>query len=186
MQCCTVHVSQERNTVTGRLRKVTHAWHRYHIVHYLPSPPNPTLIQSATSNIYNFALVCAFLRIGSIFVAFMTSPLTLSFPLMNSFCAFALPATRFPKSPSLSDSVTVAFLGGAPLPTVPLSFRSMYHDSVAPAPFFSVKANTAPPFAIASFRPASSAFRDCAIASKAADEGKASAVRGEGMLARRT
>jgi hypothetical protein len=40
---------------------------------------------------YSLALFWAFFRIGSILVAFMTSPLTFSFPLMYSFCAFALP-----------------------------------------------------------------------------------------------
>ena len=61
------------------------------------------LIQSL---IYSFAFVWAFLRIGSIFVAFITSPLTFSFPDMNSRCAFALPLTSFPKSSSDSVSVT--------------------------------------------------------------------------------
>jgi hypothetical protein len=42
---------------------------------------------------YNLALVLflAFIRMGSILVAFITSPLTFNFPLMYSFCAFALP-----------------------------------------------------------------------------------------------
>ena len=57
--------------------------------------------------IYSFALApCAFLRIGSIFVAFITSPLTFNFPAMNSRCAFALPATSLPKSSSERDRVT--------------------------------------------------------------------------------
>ena len=55
---------------------------------------------------YNFALFCAFLSMGSIFVAFITSPLTFSFPLMNSFCAFALPEMSFANSTSLRMSVT--------------------------------------------------------------------------------
>jgi hypothetical protein len=93
---------------------------------------------------------------------------------MNSFCALALPVTSFPKFSSLSDSVTLAFFGGSPLPTSPFSLRSMYHDSVAPALFFSVKAKMAPPFLMASWRPASSFLREVWIASKAADEGKAS------------
>ena len=37
------------------------------------------------------ALLWAFLRMGSILVAFITSPFTLSLPLMYSFCAFAFP-----------------------------------------------------------------------------------------------
>ena len=55
---------------------------------------------------YNLALVCAFFRMGSILVAFMTSPLTLSFPDMNSRCALALPETSLPKSSSESERVT--------------------------------------------------------------------------------
>lgn len=34
--------------------------------------------------IYSLALVCAFFKMGSILVAFITSPLTLSFPDMKS------------------------------------------------------------------------------------------------------
>lgn len=71
--------------------------------------------------------------------------------------------------------VTLAFFpsGASPLPTVPDSFKSMYHDSALPA-FLSWKAKIAPPFFIASLRSASFAERDAAMASKAADEGKAS------------
>ncbi len=50
--------------------------------------------------IYNFALVCAFFKIGSMWVAFMTSPLIFSFPDINNACAFAFPLTSFPKSSS--------------------------------------------------------------------------------------
>ena len=57
--------------------------------------------------IYNLAPIWAFLRMGSILVAFMTSPRTLSLPLMNSFCAFALPATSFAKSASERRSFTI-------------------------------------------------------------------------------
>lgn len=57
--------------------------------------------------IYSLALVWAFFRIGSILVAFITSPLTLSFPDMNSRCAFASPATNLPKSSSDSERVTI-------------------------------------------------------------------------------
>lgn len=50
----------------------------------------------------------------------------------------------------------------------------MYHDLVAPELFFRVKAKMALPFLMASARPASSEEREEAIASKAAEEGKAS------------
>jgi hypothetical protein len=111
---------------------------------------------------------------GSIFVAFMTSPLTFNLPLINSFCALALPATNCPKSLSLSTSVTAAFLpsGASPLPTVPVSFKSMYHESVSPEVFLSVKAKIAPPFLMASLRSASEAEREREISSKAAEAGK--------------
>jgi hypothetical protein len=57
--------------------------------------------------IYNLAPIWAFLRMGSILVAFMTSPRILSLPLMNSFCAFALPVMSFAKSASERRSVTI-------------------------------------------------------------------------------
>jgi hypothetical protein len=123
---------------------------------------------------YNLGPDCAFFNIGSNFVAFITSPLTFSFPPMNSFCAFALPCTNCPKSLSLSTSVTAAFLpsGASPLPTVPVSLRSMYQESVSPAVFLSVKAKMAPPFLMASLRSASEAEREREISSKAAEAGK--------------
>jgi hypothetical protein len=106
----------------------------------------------------------------------MTSPLTFNLPLINSFCAFALPATNCPKSLSLSTSVTAAFLpsGAVPLPTVPVSFRSMNHESVSPEVFLSVKAKMTPPFLMASCLSAGELERDWEMASKAAEEGKAS------------
>lgn len=56
---------------------------------------------------HSFGLaVCAFLSTGSIFVAFMTSPLIFNFPDMNSRCACVFPATNFANSSSDSDSVT--------------------------------------------------------------------------------
>src|SRR3569833_1277920 len=55
---------------------------------------------------YNLALVCAFLRIGSNLVAFITSPLILSLPDMKSLWALPLPVTRLPKSSSDSIRVT--------------------------------------------------------------------------------
>lgn len=68
----------------------------------MPSPsPNASPLRP-----HNLALVCAFLSTGSIFVAFMTSPLIFNFPAMNSRCACVLPATILPKSSSDSDSVT--------------------------------------------------------------------------------
>ena len=131
------------------------------------------MLPALPSTTYNFAPVCAFFNIGSILVAFITSPLTFNLPLMNSFCAFALPATSWPKSLSLRINVTAAFLpsGAGPLPTVPLSLRSMYHDSSLPA-FLSVKEKMAPPFLMASLRSASEEERERAISSKAAEEGK--------------
>lgn len=70
----------------------------------MPSPPpNATHLRP-----HSFALVCAFLSTGSIFVAFMTSPLIFSFPDMNSRWACVLPATILPKSSSDNDSVTAA------------------------------------------------------------------------------
>lgn len=96
---------------------------------------------------------------------------------MKSFCAFAFPVTSLPKFSSLSDSVTEAFLGGAPLPTSPVSFRSMYQDSVAPDAFLRSKAKIALPFLMASLRPASSFLSEDAMASKAAEEGKASGMK---------
>jgi len=56
---------------------------------------------------HSLAFVCAFFRIGSILVAFMTLPVIFSLPLMNSFCAFALPEMSFAKSTSESLRVTV-------------------------------------------------------------------------------
>lgn len=51
---------------------------------------------------------------GSILVAFMTAPLTFSLPLMNSFCALALPETSLPKFSSERLSVTVAHVSVRP------------------------------------------------------------------------
>jgi hypothetical protein len=184
------------------------------------------------------ALLWAFLRMGSSLVAFMTSPLTFSFPLMKSFCALALPATRSEKVASVRLRVTrrggrrhvlvfrcgysqsffrfsvgfcffvpslrhmpyddqrrifsrigvllkrqrkknedspPAFLpaGAAPLPRVPVSFRSMYQACSLPALFLRLKAKMAPPFLMASLRSAS-LWRADAMASKAAEEGNAS------------
>ena len=135
------------------------------------------------------------MRIGSILVAFITSPFTLSLPLMYSFCAFALPAMSFANWSSAKMRLTERLIcqpdamlqviekgnlppgflpsGARPLPTVPVSFRSMCQLSCSPCSFFSVKAKMAPPFWMASLRSASLERAD-AIASKAADEGQAS------------
>lgn len=146
-------------------------------IYFIHSPSPPSFLLPHI--IYNFATVCAFLRIGSNLVAFITSPLTFNLPLINSFCAFALPATSLPKSASLRTSVTAAFLpaGAAPLPTVPDSLRSMYHDSSLPA-FLRVNAKTAPPFLMASWRSASEAERAREISSKAAEAGKSAGGAG--------
>lgn len=70
--------------------------------------------------------------------------------------------------------------GAVPRPTVPLLFRSTYQLSCLPSAFLSVKAKTAPPFLIASLRPASSEEREEEMASKAVELGKES--RGVGWL----
>jgi hypothetical protein len=100
----------------------------------------------------------------------MTSPLTFNFPLINSFCAFALPSTSFWNSASFKTSVTFAFLpsGATPRPTVPLSFRSSL-----PA-FLSVKAKMPLPDLMAALRSAGEAEREDWMASKAVEEGKSS------------
>ena len=69
-----------------------------------------------------------------------------------------------------------AFLpsGTSPLHISPLSFRSIYQLSVVPDVFFSVNANIALPFLMASLRSASFDFSDSLMRSKAADDGKAS------------
>lgn len=72
-------------------------------------------------------------------------------------------------------NIPLAFLpsGAVPLPTVPLSFRSMYQSLVSFCAFLSVKAKTAPPFLMASLRSESSESAD-EMRSKAAEDGKAS------------
>ena len=68
-------------------------------------------------------------------------------------------------------------LGASPLPTSPFSFRSICQLSVFPSLFFSVNAKTALPFFTASFRSASSDWRELLMASKAAEEGNESDER---------
>ena len=91
-------------------------------------------------------------------------------------CALPFPVVSFPKSSSLSDSVVVAFLpsGARPLPTAPLSLRSRYQESVSPAGFFNVKAKIAPPACLMAALRSDSVERTEEMASKAAEEGKAS------------
>ena len=73
-----------------------------------PGYTRPTTgIPIPSSDLYSLACVCAFFNTGSIFVAFITSPLTFSLPDMKSRCACVLPLTSFPKSSSDSDRVTV-------------------------------------------------------------------------------
>jgi hypothetical protein len=66
-------------------------------------------------------------------------------------------------------------LSPSPFATSPLVLKSMCQLSVSPALFFNVKANTALPCLIASFRSASEEVRAALMSSKACDEGKASA-----------
>lgn len=128
--------------------------------------------------VYNFAFAficsCAFAKIGSIFVAFITFPLTFNFPLINKLCAFVFPVTIFPKFSSDNDNVTSAFLpsGATPLPTVPVLLRSMCQADSWPEAFLRTKAKMALPFFMASLRSASEDWREVFIASKAAEEGK--------------
>lgn len=61
-------------------------------------------------HIYNFGFVCAFFNIGSIFVAFMISPLIFSFPDMNNRCAWVLPLASLPKSSSDNERKTVLLI----------------------------------------------------------------------------
>ena len=79
---------------------------------------------------------------------------------------------------AFADSPSAFFPSGAsPLPTSPLSFKSIYQLSVLLALFFNVNAKMALPFLTASFRSASSDCRELLMASKAAEEGKASEKR---------
>ena len=70
-------------------------------------------------------------------------------------------------------------LGASPLPTTPFSFKSICQLSVFPSVFFNVNAKTALPFFTASFRSASSDWRELLMASKAAEEGNESDGRKE-------
>ena len=78
-------------------------------------PPDPQFVYKPSMqtravkpkmHIYNFALVWAFLRIGSSLVAFIMSPLILSLPVMKRRWALPLPETRLPKSSSERERVT--------------------------------------------------------------------------------
>jgi len=74
---------------------------------------------------------------------------------------------------------TPSAFAGSPLVTSPFSLRSIYQLSVCPSLFFNVNAKTALPFLTASFRSAASDWRELLMASKAAEEGKASAWNGD-------
>ena len=65
-------------------------------------------------------------------------------------------------------------LSPRPFSTVPLVFRSIFQLSVSPALFLRVKAKTALPCFIASFRSASEDWRELLMISNASDEGNAS------------
>lgn len=71
-------------------------------------------------------------------------------------------------------SIPVGF-SPTPVPTVPFSLRSMCQLAVSPALFLRVKAKTALPFLMASLRSASLLLRAALMASKASEEGNASA-----------
>ena len=73
------------------------------------------------------------------------------------------------------DDIPLAFFpsGAAPLPTDPLSLRSMNQSLVSFWAFLSVKAKMAPPFLMASLRSASSERAE-EMRSKADEDGKAS------------
>lgn len=147
----------------------------YHNVHKSTHSFLPTTLLSTR---YNLAFICdcAFARIGSIFVAFITFPLIFNLPLINNCCAFVFPVTSLPKFSSLNDSVTSAFLpaGASPFETTPLSFRSMCQASSWPLVFLSLNAKMALPLLTASLRSASDEVRELFMASKAAEEGNAS------------
>ena len=93
---------------------------------------------------------------------------------MNSCCAFVLPSTNFPKSTSLSISVTSAFLpaGTSPDRTSPVSFKSMCHVFCAWEAFLSVKAKMEPAALMAAVRSESEEERAAEMVSKAVEEGK--------------
>lgn len=59
--------------------------------------------------IYSFTVVCAFFKIGSIRVAFVTSPLIFNLPDMKSCIAFAFPLKSLPNSSSAKIKVTKQF-----------------------------------------------------------------------------
>jgi hypothetical protein len=63
-------------------------------------------------------------------------------------------------------------LAGRPFRTSPLSFKSMCQLSVSPALFFSVNANMALPFLMASLRSVSEDWRASLMASNASEDGK--------------
>lgn len=56
---------------------------------------HPHTTTTTTSPLHSLAFDCALLRTGERRCAAITFPLTFSFPLINMFCAFALPSTNF-------------------------------------------------------------------------------------------
>jgi hypothetical protein len=171
----------------------------YHIYRRTQIPHNRCKLTTYTRHfqhlLYSLAFVLLLANMGSSFVAFITSPLTFSFPDMKSRWALAFPATSFPKSSSERDRVTggdgrlalqavyiargrarlPVGLSPRPLETTPLFLRSTFQLSVSPALFFRVKAKTEPACLMAFLRSASSLERASLIASKASEAGNAAA-----------
>lgn len=66
-------------------------------------------------------------------IANIICPLILIFPLINIFCALALPEASVTKSSSEIITVASALDGAAPAPTAPIPFlRSRYQEAVLP------------------------------------------------------
>ena len=125
-------------------------------------------------------------------VPFIMLPLIFSLPLMKSCCALVLPETILPKFSSDNERTTVegqhkccvgtwlclpsAFFpaGASPFATLPDSFKSMCQASSFPDAFLSLKAKIAWPCLMAFFCSAGSDVSASLMASKAAEDGKAS------------
>lgn len=97
--CLHAGVQYARQPTISRLKGLSDVGYMYIVF------PRQNFQNSSTP--YSLAFVCALFSIGSIFVAFITSPLTFSLPAMKSLCAFALPLTSLPKSSSDNESVTI-------------------------------------------------------------------------------
>lgn len=72
--------------------------------------------------------------------------------------------------------------GAVPLPTLPVSLRSMNQLSWAPAGFLRVMAKTAPPFLMASLRSASDDDSAWLMRSNEAEDGKAAVQEDHAVL----